>query len=92
MITKSKLQTVMYGRRYVGSARSGCNVSDFKSGGPGSKLGDNKHYTEGVSGSPQSFQKHVTIAPQSVNHTSPPNSPIFITKLSPNHSTKNNKI
>jgi hypothetical protein len=92
MIPKSKLQKVMYGRRNVGSARLDCNVSDFKSGHPGSKLGDNKHYTAGVSGFLQSFQKHVTIAPTSVNHTSPPNPPTFITNLSPNHSTQYNKI
>jgi len=47
MIPKCKLQKVMYGRRNVGSARLGCNVSDFKSGRPGLKLGDNKHYTGG---------------------------------------------
>jgi hypothetical protein len=83
-ISKSKLQKVRNGQRNVVSARLGCDVSDVKSGGPGSKLGDNKHYTEGFSGFLHSFQKHVTIAPQSVNHT-------FITKLSSTHSTQYNK-
>jgi hypothetical protein len=88
MMPESKLQKVMYGRRNVGSARLGCNVSGFKSGHPGSKLGDNKHYNAGVPGFLQSFQKHVTIAPPSVSRTCPPN-PLH---SSPNHSTQYNKI
>jgi len=92
MISKSKLQKVRNGQRNVVSARLGCDVSDVKPGGPGSKLDDNKHYTEGFSGFLQSFQKHVTIAPQSVNHTSPPNLPTFITNFSSTHSTQYNKI
>jgi len=88
---KSRLQKVMYGRRNVGSARLGCNVSDFKSGHPGSNLGDNKHYIAGVPGFLRSLHKHVTIAQPSVNHTSPPNHATFITNLSPNHSTQYNK-
>jgi hypothetical protein len=92
MIPKSKPQKVRNGRKNVVSARLGCDVSDVKSGGPGSKLGDNKHYIERVSGFLQSFQKRVTIAPQSVNHISPPNLPTLITNLSPTHSTQYNKI
>jgi hypothetical protein len=79
MIPKAKLQ-------------KGCNVSDLQSGRPGSQLVDNIHYTEWVSGFLQAIQEHVTIAHQSVNHTSAPNPPTFIINLSPNHSTQYNKI
>jgi hypothetical protein len=62
-------------------AQKGCNVYDFKTGRPGSKLDDTKQNTEWVSGFRQSIQEHVTIAPQSVKHTSHPNTPTFIINL-----------